>query len=159
MGQGQAMGIEIERKFLIAGEGWRSAVVRSGAISQNYLMRSPGMSVRVRTKGEKALLTVKAGMDALARAEFEYEVPFADGEAMLALCAERAIEKVRHIVPASGGLVWEIDEFGGALAGLVLAEIELPAADTVFDRPDWLGSEVTGDPAYLNSNLHLYPGT
>jgi adenylate cyclase len=153
------MGIEIERKFLIAGEGWRDAVIRSHTIRQNYLMRSPGMSVRVRTKDEKALLTVKAGMDALVRAEFEYEVPIADGEAMLALCAERAIEKVRHIVPASGGLAWEIDEFGGALAGLALAEIELPDANTPFDRPDWLGSEVTGDPTYLNSNLHLFPGS
>lgn len=148
------MGIEIERKFLVAGDAWRDAVTRSGTIRQNYLMRSPAMTVRARTRGDKAWLTVKAGTDTLARAEFEYEVPLADAEAMLALCVGPEIGKVRHIVPASGGLVWEVDEFTGDLAGLILAEIELPAADTAFERPDWLGDEVTEDPAYLNANLH-----
>lgn len=151
------MGIEIERKFLVAGEAWRDAVTRAGAIRQNYLLRSATLSVRVRINGDRAWITVKAGTDTLARAEFEYEVPVADAEAMLALCTGPEIAKVRHLVPASGGLVWEIDAFMGDLAGLVLAEIELPAADTAFERPVWLGEEVTGDPAYLNANLHLFP--
>ena len=150
------MGIEIERKFLVSGEAWREGVTQSGAIRQNYLMRSPGLSVRVRSKGDRAWLTVKAGTDALARAEFEYEVRVADAEAMLALCTGPEIAKIRHLVPASNGLVWEVDEFTGDLAGLILAEIELPAADAAFDRPAWLGEEKTGDPAYLNANLHLF---
>ncbi|HTU09675.1 MAG TPA: CYTH domain-containing protein [Allosphingosinicella sp.] len=149
------MGLEIERKFLVEGEAWRAEVTGAGAIRQNYLARGQGLSVRVRTKSERAWLTVKAGMDALARHEFEYEVPLADAEAMLALCPGPAIEKVRHLVPAANGLVWEVDAFEGKLAGLVLAEIELPSADTPFARPAWLGREVTDDPSYLNSNLHL----
>lgn len=152
------MGIEIERKFLVAGEAWREAVVRADRIRQNYLMRGPAMSVRIRTSGAAAWLTVKAGTDALSRAEFEYPIPLADAEAMLVLCPGPGIAKTRHIVPASNGLAWEIDLFEEELTGLVLAEIELPDVDAAFDRPDWLGVEVTGDPAYLNANLHAYRG-
>jgi adenylate cyclase len=146
---------EIERKFLVAGNAWRRAVVDVAQITQGYLTTSPSPSVRIRTKDEEAWITVKFGTDPLDRAEFEYLIPLEDAKKMLnEFCVLPLIQKCRHYVPTDEGLVWEIDEFLNELQGLVLAEIELPSADAPAQTADWLGAEVTGNPAYLNTNLH-----
>lgn len=149
------MATERERKFLVTGEGWRADVVRERSIRQGYLASTERAAIRIRiSDGARATLTIKSARAGMERDEFEYEVPLADGEAMFALCIGRTIEKRRHVVP-TGALAWEIDVFEGDHAGLVLAEIELPAADTAFDRPDWLGREVTGDRRYYNASMAL----
>jgi adenylate cyclase len=146
---------EIERKFLVAGDAWKRAVVGFAQVTQGYLTMSSSPSVRVRTKGEEAWITVKFGTDPLDRVEFEYLIPLVDAKKMLSeFCVLPVIQKRRHYVPTDEGLVWEIDEFLNELQGLVLAEIELPSADTPVQTADWLGVEVTGDTAYLNMNLH-----
>jgi adenylate cyclase len=153
------MGIEIERKFLLAGDGWRAHVERAERMAQGYLndhasvaSGAQQVSVRVRLAGGAAWLNIKSREAGPTRQEFEYEVPAADGEALLALCTGGRIDKVRHHVRHDGWL-WEIDEFAGDNAGLVVAEIELPAADAVFPRPPWLGAEVTDRMRYYNLAL------
>ncbi|MCW5694915.1 MAG: CYTH domain-containing protein [Pseudolabrys sp.] len=146
------MGLEIERKFLVASDGWRDEVASHSDIRQIYLAVNDRSTVRVRIKDTAAFLTVKSAAPALTRAEFEYPIPVTDAEALLALRTGRLIQKRRHIVP-QGALRWEIDVFAGDLDGLVIAEIELPGEDTAFVRPAWLGAEVTEDPRYGNANL------
>ncbi|WP_431268282.1 alpha/beta fold hydrolase [Dankookia sp. P2] len=151
-----AMATEIERKSLVAGEGWRSAALGPGLrLRQGYLPNGGDAAtpvVRVRLAGADGFLTIK-GPGLLSRAEFEYPIPAAEAEAMLAtLCAQPVLEKTRTRV-AHGGLVWEVDVFAGHLAGLVLAEVELASADQPFARPDWAGAEVTGDKRYQNNAL------
>ena len=148
------MGIEIERKFLVKGEGWRGTP--GTEISQGYLSRDKERTVRVRTAGDRAYLTVKGLAEGAVRPEFEYEIPLADARELLTLCLPVLIEKRRHIVECRGSR-WEVDEFSGAHAGLVLAEIELQAPDQPFARPAWLGEEVTDDPRYCNSTLSTAP--
>ena len=148
------MGIEIERKFLVKGEGWREAPFTR--FVQGYLNRDKQRTVRVRIEGHRAFLTVKGVSRGAVRAEYEYAIPLADARELLTLCEPPLIEKRRHVV-AHLGSRWEVDEFVGYLAGLVLAEIELTAPDQPFERPDWLGEEVTGDPRYFNANLSLSP--
>jgi len=145
------MATEIERKFLVAGDGWRSAVTSEFDIRQGYLSVTE-TTVRVRIKNGAAFLTIKSAGAGLSRQEFEFPIPSGDAEALLALCKSRIIRKRRHIVPA-GTLQWEIDVFGDELAGLIIAEIELPSESTSFERPDWLGPEVTGDARYGNARL------
>ncbi|HUR40184.1 MAG TPA: CYTH domain-containing protein [Verrucomicrobiae bacterium] len=151
------MGLEIERKFLLKDDGWRKDVGRSVNMDQGYLSREDGKaSVRVRTEGATARLNIKAAVVGAARAEFDYEVPLADAREILAkLCVGR-LEKVRHFVEHHGH-TWEIDEFSGANAGLVVAELELSREDEVFQRPHWLGEEVTHDRRYYNHALALHP--
>lgn len=148
------MAIEIERKFLVRGEGWRQPDAQW--LSQGYLNRDPLRTVRVRVAGERAFLTIKGPNDGIRRQEFEYPIPVEDARALLALCDGPLIEKFRHRVRV-GALVWEIDEFHGANAGLVVAEVELPAVDHPFQAPDWLGEEVSHDPRYFNSSLSRQP--
>ncbi|MGG5887365.1 CYTH domain-containing protein [Falsiroseomonas sp. HC035] len=148
------MGIEIERKFLVAGDGWRQAASGPGMpIRQGYLSTNATAVVRVRRAGPCAFLTIK-GPGGLVRAEFEYEIPPQDAEDMLTLCAEVPLAKTRWPVPHEGHL-WTVDVFEAParLAGLVLAEVELPHAEAVPALPDWLGREVTGDPRYANAAL------
>lgn len=149
------MGIEIERKFRVAGDGWRGRG-RSTRIRQGYLLRDAGRTVRVRIGDDRAWLTVKSRPRDLVRSEFEYEIPVADAEQLLGLCEPPVIVKVRHAVRQDGH-VWEIDEYEGELAGLVIAEVELDAADEKVDLPAWVGEEVSGDPRYANSNLRRWP--
>ena len=152
------MNVEIERRFLVAGDGWRGGADGTRLV-QGYLAADAERSVRVRLTPDRAWLTVKGRTVGSARPEFEYPIPRADAEALLDLCLG-TVEKTRHRVAAgAAGLVWEIDEFAGANAGLVLAEIELRRADQDFPRPDWLGDEVTGDPRYANARLALAPWT
>ncbi|MBN2885751.1 MAG: CYTH domain-containing protein [Chromatiaceae bacterium] len=160
------MGVEIERKFLVRGEGWRDAVEASWPIRQGYLAAPEPLAasgaratVRVRRSGEQAFLTIKGpGQGAgLARAEFEYPIPPADADALLAeLALPGMIEKVRHRV-RHGAHGWELDVFAGENAGLVLAELELTHEDEPFERPDWLGEEVTQDGRYYNAALARHP--
>jgi len=152
------MATERERKFLVTGEGWRGGVVRERSIRQAYLASTPHAAIRIRISDEaRATLTIKSAEPGMERSEFEYDVPLEDGRAMMALRTGAVIDKRRHVVPA-GDLEWEIDIFAGEHAGLVMAEIELPANDTPFDRPDWLGEEVTGDPRYYNAAMALGTG-
>lgn len=149
------MGIEIERKFLV-----RDPSILAGstgtAYQQGYLSTDPERTVRVRRAGDAAFLTVKGLTDGMTRAEFEYEIPLDDAAAILALCAGPVIDKVRHRIDHAG-LTWEVDVFGGGNAGLIVAEVEIPTADTVVDLPAWVGEEVTGDPRYFNANLVAHP--
>jgi CYTH domain-containing protein len=151
------MGIEIERKFLVAEDGWRKLVTRSEKLRQGYLASAGGVTVRVRTIDEhQGYITIKAGGSALARAEFEYEIPVADARQMLGYCRGAQIEKVRHSLDLPGG-DWVIDEFRGRHDGLILAEVELQSPTAALDKPAWLGDEVTGDPQYYNSSLAALP--
>ena len=151
------MGIEIERKFLVAEDGWRKLVTRSEKLRQGYLASAGGVTVRVRTIDEHhAYITIKSGGSALARAEFEYEIPVADARQMLGYCRGAQIEKVRHSLDLPGG-DWVIDEFRGRHDGLILAEVELESPTGPLEKPAWLGDEVTGDPQYYNSSLAALP--
>jgi adenylate cyclase len=148
------MATEIERKFLVEGTGWRQS--DSVRLSQGYLNRDRHRTVRVRIAGAKGFLTVKGVPQGVTRAEFEYEIPVADAEQMLKLSDGPVIEKSRHVIVHDGSK-WEVDEFLGDNAGLVIAEIELTAEDQPFSRPAWLGREVTDDKRYYNSNLAAHP--
>ena len=150
------MGREIERKFLVRSADWSREATSARPLRQGYLAIDDGNTVRVRTDGQRAWLTIKGRGEGITRPEFEYEIPVADAAALLALCRDRLVEKIRHLVPV-GALCWEIDEFTGDNAGLVVAEIELPAEDTPVPQPAWLGEEVTADPRYLNANLAVHP--
>lgn len=150
------MGVEIERKFLLKDDGWKSAVTGSASITQAYLVRDAARSVRVRRRADAAFLTIKGPAENGATPEFEYAIPATDADALLALCLQGAIIKTRHIVP-HGGHTWEIDVFHGENEGLVLAEIELSSIDEPFTRPAWLGDEVTGDGRYANAALSQKP--
>jgi CYTH domain-containing protein len=145
------VGREIERKFLVTGDEWRTdSAVR---YSQGYLSVDRERTVRIRIEGDSAVLTIKGITERATRAEYEYPVPCDDARAMLdTLCLRPLIEKYRHRVEHRG-MTWEVDEFLGDNAGLVVAEIELDDPEQSFDRPAWLGAEVTGDPRYYNANL------
>ena len=150
--------MEIERKFLVAGEEWRRDVTACYPIRQGYLSRDRERVVRVRIKADKAFLTIKGltsgAAAALVRPEFEYELPMADAEYLLAeLCLKPAIDKRRHIVPGPDGKRWEVDEFVFPHPGLVLAEIELSAPDETFVLPSWAGREVSRDYRYANNRI------
>lgn len=152
------MGQEIERKFLLKNDGWRA--LASGTLyRQGYLNSAKERTVRIRTIGERAFLTIKGITTGATRAEYEYPIPLADCNAMLDTLAEKpVIEKKRYKI-RQGDLTWEIDEFFGDNAGLIVAEIELQSEGQTFEKPEWLGAEVTADPRYFNSNLVRHPYT
>jgi len=151
------MPVEIERKFLLKSDAWRSAAHDAQRLRQGYLNNEARCSVRVRTSADRGWLNVKSATLGAWRQEFEYEIPLADAEQMLdSLCLKPLIEKVRHYVDI-GGHVWEIDEFEGDNAGLVVAEIELEHVDELFEKPDWVGEEVTHDMRYYNTSLSRHP--
>jgi len=152
------MPLEIERKFLLRGEGWR-ALGAGVPYRQGYLSTEPGRSVRIRLVRDKGYLTIKGITVGAARAEYEYEIPAADASEMLdTLCARPLIEKMRYRVEHQG-FVWEIDEFDGDNAGLIIAEVELDEEGQAIVLPDWVGKEVTGDPRYYNASLIANPYT
>lgn len=149
---------EIEKKFLVHGDGWRE-LAKGLLCRQGYLSSAMERVVRIRTMGEKAFLTVKGPTAGTRRSEYEYEIPFADCTAMLETLAERPIiEKKRYQIPFAG-LTWEVDEFFGENAGLIVAEVELEDEQQIFQKPEWVDKEVTGDSRYFNSNLTRYPYT
>lgn len=151
------MGIEIERKFLLQSDSWREEADRGEYYHQGYLSTEPERVVRVRQMGERAVMTIKGKGDGITRPEYEYEIPLADAQAMLRqLCLQPTIEKRRHKLQ-QGSHTWEIDVFAGENEGLQVAEIELTTEQEAFEKPDWLGDEVSDDRRYLNSNLISMP--
>ena len=151
------MSLEIERKFLVSGY-YKPFVHESVHILQGYLCSSAGKTVRVRTWGEKGFLTIKGptAKDSCSRFEWEIEIPLDDARELISLCDGGVIDKVRHLVSFKGH-VFEVDEFAGDNQGLVVAEVELSSEDEEFERPDWLGKEVTGERRYYNSCLLSSP--
>ena len=146
------MPTEIERKFLLTTEGWRTGITQSRRIAQGYLSRDPERTVRVRICGENAFMTIKGKTEGISRTEIEFPILMETAQNLLPLCFQPLIDKTRHLVPHDGHL-WEIDEFHGPNTGLIVAEIELEAEDTAFARPDWLGDEVSQDFHYTNASL------
>jgi len=152
------MGKEIERKFLLKDDSWRP-LAKGKKYRQGYLNSVKERIVRVRTVDDNGFLTVKGMVTGATRAEFEYDIPAAEAEAMLDdLCEKPLIEKNRYKIEF-GGLVWEVDEFIGENQGLTIAEVELESEDQSFEKPAWIGEEVTEDPKYFNSNLIQNPYT
>lgn len=157
------MGIEIERKFRVTGDGWRAAAHVVIPMAQGYLNDVGAMdsgaqkaSVRVRIQGEEAYLNIKSRELGHTRQEFEYPVPVSEARELLALCVGGLIDKRRHLVCHDGKL-WEVDEFLGENAGLVVAEVELESADQAFAKPEWVGAEVTDELRYYNLALASRP--
>lgn len=157
------MGIEIERKFLLANDDWRSAVTSSKQIAQGYLVDVRALrdgtaraSVRVRISGDNAWLNIKSVELGIARAEYELPLSLIDAQTMLQTLCNGVLEKVRHHVEVDGCL-FEVDEFQGANHGLLVAEVELTHTDASFPRPAWLGREVSDLTRYYNVNLIEHP--
>ena len=154
----KAMGIEIERKFLISSDAWRSESDAGSQIVQGYLPTDASCAVRVRVAGDNAWLTIKGSAHGgVSRAEYEYAIPVDDAHGLLSTMARRPyVEKCRFRV-LRGTHTWEIDVFEGDNLGLVVAEIELSSEAEAFARPDWLGAEVSADPRYSNAALVKHP--
>lgn len=148
--------LEIERKFLIANDGWKKHVSNSTVIKQGYLNSTPERTVRIRVRGENGFMTIKGKNDNLTRKEFEYTIPLQEANELLSLCEKPLIEKTRHLVQVENH-TWEIDVFEGDNKGLVVAEIELTSEDEKFNQPTWAGKEVSNDPRYYNSSLIQHP--
>lgn len=149
------MAKEIERKFLVNGDSWRQ--LAQGSLYRQGYIPSQGATVRVRIAGHQGYLTIKGPTVNFSRSEFEYPIPLADAQEMLdTLCDRPLIEKTRYKIEWAG-LVWEIDEFTGVNQGLILAEVELTDEAQQIEIPDWIGTEVTGDPRYFNSYLVKHP--
>ncbi len=150
------MGIEIERKFLVEGDGWKSAAEEGLACRQGYLDSGQGATVRVRIIGREAFLTIKGATTGITRSEFEYEIPVSDAAELLKLCGDAIVEKRRHFIKHSG-MIWELDVFSGANTGLIMAEIELDSERQPFVLPEWVGEDVSSDPRYRNVYLARHP--
>ena len=151
------MPVEIERKFLVKDLSWKDSATSFKDFQQGYFPTGDGVTIRARIAGDKARLTIKGPVSGISRAEFEYPIPVEDATAFLSsFCAKPLILKRRWYVPF-GGFTWEIDEFAGLNAGLIVAEIELDAPDREFPVPPWLGREVSGEPRFRNSRLVRHP--
>ena len=150
------MGIEIERKFLVSSDAWR-ALGEPVLLRQGYLCADPVRTVRVRIEGDAGVLTIKGKSTGASRGEWEYAIPLDEAQELLdTLCERPPVEKYRRRIDFAG-FTWEVDEFLGENAGLVVAEIELPSEDAAFEKPDWIGQEVTGEKRYYNSSLIRLP--
>ena len=148
--------IEIERKFVVTGDCWKM-LGRGVLLRQGYLSSSPERIVRVRIEDDKAMLTIKGRTVGATRGEWEYPIPLQDAQVFLdSLCERPIIEKYRYRIPYQG-LTWEVDEFLGDNAGLVVAEVELKREDQLFAKPEWVGEEVTHDTRYFNASLLRHP--
>lgn len=151
------MAIEIERKFLLLNDNWRTEVFKSINYRQGYLNSDASSSVRIRVSDETAKINIKSATIGSQRSEYEYDIPAVDAHEMLsALCHQPLVEKTRHLVKI-GKHTWEIDEYKGDNQGLIVAEIELSAVDEVFEKPEWVGLDVTEDIRYYNNQLSKHP--
>jgi adenylate cyclase len=151
------MAIEIERKFLLVSDSWRSAVSKSIHYRQGYLNSDVNSSVRIRVSDDTAKINIKSATIGAQRSEYEYNIPAVDAHELLStLCHQPLVEKIRHLVDI-GKHRWEIDEFKGDNEGLIVAEIELSSVNEFFDRPKWLGLDVTEDVRYYNNQLAKHP--
>lgn len=151
------MPLEIERKFLVCGD-FKSQAYDSSRIRQGYICSANGRTVRVRIRGDKGFLTIKgpSGRAGLSRYEFEKEISLSDAEDLMAICEPGVIDKTRYLVRC-GRHVFEVDEFYGDNEGLVMAEVELSDENEAFERPAFLGREVTGDRRFYNSHMRRNP--
>jgi CYTH domain-containing protein len=150
------MGTEIERKFLLIGNAWREKA-QGSLLRQGYISSRPEGTVRVRTSNNQGYLTLKGKTTGITRCEFEYPIPLEEANILLnRLCEQPILEKIRYLVDYKG-FTWEVDEFLGDNAGLLIAEIELEAEDQSFAKPEWVGEEVSGDARYFNSSLSRNP--
>ena len=153
------MAQEIERKFLVTSD-YKSEAYASVRITQGYLSRVPERVVRIRIKGDNGFITIKGTTNdsGLSRFEWEKELPIADAQSLLKLAEPGTIDKTRHLIKNTDGKhIWEVDEFHGDNEGLIMAEIELESESDLFDKPSWLGKEVTGDKRYYNAFLSEKP--
>jgi adenylate cyclase len=152
--------IEIERKFLVKNDSFKTAAFRQNHIAQGYLSSVPERTVRVRLKADKGYLTIKGLTNAtgMSRFEWEKEIPVDEAKSLLLLCEKGSIDKTRYEVKV-GKHIYEVDEFYGGNQGLIIAEVELQSEEETFEKPDWLGQEVTNDKRYYNSNLSVKPYT
>lgn len=150
--------IEIERKFLVITDAYKNEAVTQKRIAQGYLNSNPERTVRVRTKGNQGFLTIKGKSNdtGTSRMEWEKEITMEDAEQLLTLCEKVVIDKMRYEVKI-GNHTFEVDEFFGDNAGLTIAEVELSDENEAFEKPDWLGKEVTGDERYYNAYLSNKP--
>ena len=161
-----AKNTEIERKFLVKSDAFIAQATTSYEIMQGYLCKDPEKTIRVRIRDTRAFLTIKSSLlrDGIAKFEWEKEIDLSDAKELMKICLPGAISKTRYIIEVKGerlkvkgekgdDLKWEVDVFHGRLEGRVLAEIELSDEDEAFERPDWLGEEVTGQPQYYNANM------
>lgn len=150
------MGVEIERKFLVLNEDFKQQG-KGTFLRQGYICSEPGRIVRVRIEASKAMLTIKGISSGISCSEWEYPVPLADAQILLdTVCQQPLIEKIRYRIPMQG-LIWEVDEFFGDNQGLIVAEVELESEQQAFERPAWLGEEVSHDRRYANANLLKHP--
>ena len=146
--------IEIERKFLVASDGWKKhTLVKKVPIEQGYIDTAGTSTVRVRLTDSQAFMTIKGAARGMTRKEFEYEIPHADGVEMMKMCAKPTVKKTRHYVVDNNQQLWEVDTFRGTNRGLVLAEIELESEKQPVNIPQWIGKEVTQDERYRNTAL------
>ena len=147
------MPIEIERKFLVANDGWKASVVKISRIRDGLVVSENGRKVRVRILEDGATLAIKGQRSGLGRREYEYKIPTSEAEEILrTMCAGRHLEKVRHYVPHAG-VMWEINVYEGLLEGIVIAEVELDREDRQLELPNWVGEEVTGDERYSKASM------
>jgi len=146
------MALEIERRFRVTNEAWRTSVDRSTRITQGYLAITEYSVIRVRVRDEQGYVTIKSRDGGLAREEFEYAIPLDDARSLLELCGQKVLEKVRHEV-THAGYCWEIDEYLEPFANLIIAEVELQSEDDDPPRPSWIGEEITQDGSFSNAAL------
>jgi adenylate cyclase len=146
------MAIEIERRFRLASDAWRSSIARSSRIIQGYLAITEDSVIRVRVRDTQGYVTIKSRDGGVARQEYEYEIPLADAQSLLKLCGRRILEKTRHNVDFAG-YCWEIDEYSEPLEGLILAEVELQSESDDPPLPPWIGEEITHDGSFSNAAL------
>ena len=152
------MGQEIERKFLVRSDAWRG-LAEGTVYRQGYLNSAKERTVRIRTVGDKAFLTIKGLTVGATRSEYEYEIPLDECNAMLDNLAEKPLIEKKRFKITKGGLTWEVDEFFGDNRGLIVVEVELASEEQRFEKPEWVGEEVTDDPRYFNVNLIKHPFT
>jgi len=151
------MGVEIERKFLVDHEKWAQVIKPAGThYRQGYILSNEQQTVRVRISDKKGFLNLKSKETDLSRKEYEYEIPLPDGIEILEYFTKNGTEKVRYRIPFTGK-TWEVDEFIGDNAGLIVAELELNSEAEEFEKPDWITIEVTDDGRYTNSSLAKHP--
>lgn len=147
------MGIEIERKFLVVNDNWKTSVESSASLKQGYLATQPLATIRVRIAEGRAQLNIKGATSGISRAEYEYDIPPRDAEEILDQMADGAVIEKQRFKVRCGGHLWDLDVFRGDNEGLVIAEVELASEDEPFEMPDWAGDEVSGDARYYNASL------
>ena len=149
------MSVEIEHKYLVKDDSYKGEAFKKLNIKQGYLNRSPERTVRIRIIDDKGYITIKGKNKGDFRHEFEYEIPYTDAIQIFKMAESGKIEKTRYLVNYRG-LVWEVDEFHGDLNGVVVAEVELPDSNWKYQKPSFIGQDITGDPKYYNSNLSKF---